>query len=629
VNILVTTRTKTDIMRRVKFLTAVWGASYVDRFCALSLPSFLASGNLPHLAVNSEFEVVICTCQSDITYFEKNSAFQVLKQLCDTRFVYIDDLMGSHVYGVTLTTAYGRAIIEMGEDMLSTHFLFMNSDFVLANGSLRGLFQHIDAGRSIVLGPSFRSVSEELEPILEDLVNKDSNVLDIAPRELTKLAMRYPHQTKVAKFQNQQLFHSQTPNQFFWKVNSQTLLGRYYLIFMLALKPERIVSSLNSYCDYGFIPELCPSGDEVCMSDSDDFFMLELQDRTSETSLLKLGRQSMGEIAKSLSRWTTKEHRRAAQYDIIFHSGELPSALINARQKAALFISRLNAGMGRAMSHRFHRHWQFGLEAWVDQRRANGVTTTPKEIEPLPTTWLLYAYRLRAKLRGLLKDMLGPHLRGRYKKLGRKPFYQIVQKGLGGGNKTESLIIIGCEGEVVNALSELPAAGSSHSILLPEEQTEKKYCELLSGIELSKRRVLIVLDRLDGSLFSAFLKLAESNFPQKMYLLIEAKSPGVIMDYAAIPAVVAGRVELVSCYSVGGMGAWSALKLTSYLRCVSVAGSRINALRCAFLGLSGIFLHLAMMFLRISTRVHTGIIPAFRYVFMELNIEKTKAFGGE
>jgi hypothetical protein len=74
---------------------------------------------------------------------------------------------------------------------------------------------------------------------------------------------------------------------------------------MLCLKPERIIERIDSYCDYGFIPEMCPSGNTAVMADSDEFFMLELQQREQEMGLLHLGRASDVEIAHSLDEWTT------------------------------------------------------------------------------------------------------------------------------------------------------------------------------------------------------------------------------------------------------------------------------------------------------------------------------------
>ena len=156
---------------KAKFLTAVWGEAYIRRFAALSLPSFLAPGNLPALAQATDLEVVIMTRRDDVEYFQNHVAFRRLRTICPVRFVEIDDLITTGVYGVTLTLAYARAVIACGSEMLNTHFVFMNADFVLADGSLRALSKHILAGRSIVLGPSFRATAEAVEPRLEDAVD--------------------------------------------------------------------------------------------------------------------------------------------------------------------------------------------------------------------------------------------------------------------------------------------------------------------------------------------------------------------------------------------------------------------------------------------------------------------------
>src|SRR5215467_4840022 len=77
---------------KAKFLTAVWGKAYIDRFCLLSLPSFLAPGNLPALAQALELEVVIMTRQRDFEHFQRNPTFRRLCTICPVRFVEIDDL---------------------------------------------------------------------------------------------------------------------------------------------------------------------------------------------------------------------------------------------------------------------------------------------------------------------------------------------------------------------------------------------------------------------------------------------------------------------------------------------------------------------------------------------------------
>ncbi len=67
---------------KVKFLTVVWGETYIARFASLALPSFLALGNLPALAEATELEVVIMTRRADIEYFENHTAFRRLRAIC-------------------------------------------------------------------------------------------------------------------------------------------------------------------------------------------------------------------------------------------------------------------------------------------------------------------------------------------------------------------------------------------------------------------------------------------------------------------------------------------------------------------------------------------------------------------
>ncbi len=365
---------------KVKFLAVVWGKTYIARFASLALPSFLAPGNLPALAEATDLEVVVMTRRDDIAHFENHAAFRRLRAICPVQFVEIDDLIATSIYGVTLTLAYIRPIIACGRDMLNTHFVFMNADFVLADGSLRALSKHILAGRSIVLGPSFRATAEAVEPHLERMVDTDSGVLAVPPRQMVALSLAHPHPTTMAKIVNQTFCHSIHPNQFFWQVDKQTLLGRYYLIFMLCLKPERVIGTINCYCDYSFIPEMCPSGDETAMNDSDDFFMLELQERTQETSLLQLGRAPDNVIARSLQYWTTAEHRRAAGHDIIFHSGEIPAEIEAAKLEAQAFVNRIRKKLGRPVPHVNHIYWVHGVRAWLRDRAKQGLTTLPAEL---------------------------------------------------------------------------------------------------------------------------------------------------------------------------------------------------------------------------------------------------------
>jgi hypothetical protein len=474
---------------KVKFLTVVWGEAYIERFCSLSLPSFMAPGNLPSLAKNTELEVVIMTCETDRAYFERNVSFLRLRDLCSVRFVSIDDLMGSTVYGVTLTLAYARPIIACGEEMLKTHFIFMNADFVLADGSLRSLSHHIHAGRSIVLGPSYRAIAEAVEPTLGALVNKTSGVLEIAPRDLVRLSLPNPHRTTTAKTMNQQVFCSANPNQLFWQVDENTVLGRYFLIFMLCLKPERVIREVKSYCDYSFIPELCPSGDEVAMGDSDNFFMLEMQSRTQETSMLRQGTLAYHNIAQSLNQWATAEHRRFASHNIVFHSEELPAELTRVKQEADEVIESINRFFQKPKSYLNHFHWVMGVEAWKEHRRAQGLSFEPPELAQYSLSLQVQFYLYKHRFKNFLE------------------YY---------ASKIASLYYVQKLRAVIKRIGGLIFLPSNDSSILSSSWQMAQICQLLSLEQSGKNELRLIIGPLEGrsasdenSLSSHVIELSE------------------------------------------------------------------------------------------------------------------------
>lgn len=388
--------------QKVKFLTAVWGESYISRFCDLSLPSFVAPGNIPALAEGRDFEVVIMTRDDDFACFDGFLAMVRLRAICPVRFVAIDDLMGSSVYGVTLTLAYARPIIDMGEEALNTQFVFMNADFILADGSLRSLADQIDSGHEVILGPSFRAVSEDVEPVLAENVDPVTGVLCMSSRPMVRLAIHAMHPTTVAKIQNQNFLRTSHPNQMFWQVDAETIIGHYFLVFMLSIKPRRIIGAVSSYCDYSFIHDLCPSAKQVIMGDSDEFFMLELQELTKEATLLNCGApMDAKQTALALSKWAIEEHLSGARLGVVFHSADIPPEAATVQRAARKFTQDV-LNIVRITNMRFnHWHWIYGIEAWLADRALAGEHRRPPELSAQTIGLRLLFYRGKAALRAV------------------------------------------------------------------------------------------------------------------------------------------------------------------------------------------------------------------------------------
>ena len=373
---------------KVKFLTVIWGARYIEEFARISLPSYLAPGNLPYVASATELEILILTSAEGRAHFDSLPIMEKLPSLCPVRFILIDDLIATGIYGVTLTLAYARGILDSGAEQTNTHFLFMNSDFVLADGSLRTTIEKLGEGCPCIMAPSLRAVAEPTLPILSQALSPDGHVLIMPPRAMVRLALDNLHLTVVAKTITQSVMTCASHTQIYWQVDDNTLLTRHHLIFMLAIKPEVPLGPLNSYSDYGFVPELVPSGKFAVIDDSDGFFMLELQSAASERHLIKGGTTTVGAIAAELSQWTTPEHRRCADYDVVFRTAEPGAGLEQARAQARELMTELRSKMTNPpISHVNHHYWVAGVQAWASLKYAGESPVLPPELRGTEVRW--------------------------------------------------------------------------------------------------------------------------------------------------------------------------------------------------------------------------------------------------
>ncbi|QPH52603.1 hypothetical protein [Pontivivens ytuae] len=368
--------------RKVRFLTAVWGERYVREFASLSLPSFLAPGNLPALVREVDLEVVIMTTQSSSEAFDREPAVRRLRETAPCRFIFIDDLVTNGLYGVTLTLAYARGIMDAGAAQTDTWFVFMNSDFVLADGSLRSLLPHLGVEPGAIMSASLRAKAERVVPLLDSYRCQGETILSLSSREGVRLALEHPHRTVVAKTLSQSAITSSTHNQLYWRVDDQTLLARNHLIFMLAIRPEVPLAPISSYCDYGFTPAMVPSGRIDVIDDSDTFFMLELQPSQQEAEMVSWGKADTSRIVKQLESWTTREHRLCARCDVVFHSGEVPTGLDDVRTEAKAFVDALHARMRDPLPAEHHAQWVLGVEAWRDLMERSTWQGRKNHIEP-------------------------------------------------------------------------------------------------------------------------------------------------------------------------------------------------------------------------------------------------------
>jgi hypothetical protein len=361
----------------VKILLPVWGERFVAHFLEFCLPTLLAPGNIPALARMLPCEIVLMTRGADEEMIYRHPLWPHLTGICSVTFSRIDDLITDGNHSTTITLAYARMVRETGERMLDTCFFFLVSDYLVADGSLRTVLARILDGASGVLAGNFQVVAEDAADSLRQWLDPSPAPIALPPRKLLRWALSHLHPATVANIVNYRLSHNAHTNRLFWRVDENTLIGRFYLMHMIGIRPEVTDFVVGSSCDYSFIPEMCPSGNVVALEDSDDYLVIEMQPRDHEARHLRWGPISPKFLAESLVEWTTKDHRQNIRHTLVYHAAEVPDGVGDAITEADTFLAKVGTNLTAApQPHRDHPYW---LGAIAAHRAATGQRLSPHE----------------------------------------------------------------------------------------------------------------------------------------------------------------------------------------------------------------------------------------------------------
>jgi hypothetical protein len=343
-------------LENCRIITMAWGDRYIDDLLTLTIPAILAPGNLPAFVTQFQTELVIVTETRLFERVRRAPAIRKVLELCNVRLLPVDDLLSSS-YGITLTYALVRGFADLGPKIVDTHLVFLNADFILADGSYRKLAEMIKRGERLVVAPSYCMNLENTIERLRAAQSKDTGAIAIPPREMAALIIANRHNTVRAKTVNQQLFRIHRYDQFYWYVDDQTLLGRQMPIAVVYMRPERALTEMPTFWDYGAISEYCPTTKPCVLGDSDDFLMAELRTSNTFGELLHLGWPTTSEIAADLSSFTTQDHRDYGRHTLILHSGDVPSNVDEEAKKLGKFVDEIYRKLSPPIDYRNHQFW--------------------------------------------------------------------------------------------------------------------------------------------------------------------------------------------------------------------------------------------------------------------------------
>jgi hypothetical protein len=364
-----------------RIIIPVWGDRYVGDLLALTIPALLAPGNLPAFARDFDCELVIVTETRLFERIARSDVIAKVKRFASVRLLAVDDLL-SPWYGITLTYALVRGFVDLGEAMTRTHLLFLNADFIVADGSYRRLAEKIKEGTRLVVSPSYCMNLEGTVDVLTRRRDRETGVLAMPARELASLILDNRHNTIRAKTINQRLFRIHRYDQLYWYVDEKTLLCRQMPIAVIYMRPERVLTEMPTFWDYGVISEYCPQTVPTVLGDSDDFLMAELRSQGTFRELLGLGWPTVEEIAEDLSSFTTQDHRDYGRYTLSLHAGATPPDIATAEREFAAFSDRIYAAMKPPIDYRNHPFWAAAIEPFTARREEAHRALLKELLEP-------------------------------------------------------------------------------------------------------------------------------------------------------------------------------------------------------------------------------------------------------
>ncbi|MDP2804061.1 MAG: hypothetical protein Q8O26_19495 [Phreatobacter sp.] len=389
---------------KLSLCVPVWGRSHVATWLDHVLPSWFSPGNLPALAARCDLAVVLLTRGCDAEEIAAHPAGARLIASHAVTIGAIEDLVTGTMSAVTLTLAFVRGARMAQARGPGTMAAFLNADFILADGSLAALAAVVPEA-DIVLAPSLRTDSDA---VLARLPAADPDgAMPLAAPRLAGLALAHPHPTAQACFVDQDALTSEGAYEFYHHAGPGLVISRSMQLFPLAVRPGPEPLVAEAFCDYGLFDLWAPAARIVTLSDSADWFALELGDPAQQASFIRPGPHDPAAITAGLAQWSTAPQRAQADTLVTIRSGPAETQP-EAGAVAALdrFIAAVTGPLPPPLLIRQHPYWRTGLRRWREAAEAARLPP-PAELAGWTEAPLRRGERLREALRRLLYGRAG------------------------------------------------------------------------------------------------------------------------------------------------------------------------------------------------------------------------------
>lgn len=371
----------------IDILIPLWGAAQVEMFLSYGLPTLLADGNLPSLVDRANATFVFLTGEADRAGIEAHAVYGRLRALCKVEFASVDDLIAPGSYGMTITLSLARGLLRRGHSMTEYAFIILMGDFVFAKNGLKAVYDALE-NASAVFAPTYRAGAEQVSAYVTRQIQAHEGALE--PRSLADVIIDNLHMTVRAQFVDNAICHAEHVNQLYWSKNADTVLSHQFLMHLFAIRPERPLTRLDYFFDYGLFDDICPSGRYAVIDDSDRLLVLEMQSIKSQLGQIQWGPADVQALRGSLSGWTCRIHRELAAHALVLHRADLRQPITELGAESRGFVADLLGCLSEQIPAANHPYWRGALAVWHrhrDGRHAGrslsefGMDDSPAEIE--------------------------------------------------------------------------------------------------------------------------------------------------------------------------------------------------------------------------------------------------------
>jgi hypothetical protein len=258
----------------IYFSMVVWGSAFTSFFLEFCLPSLLADRNIPVASKRPGSKFVLHTRPSDLAAIERSPAFALLKEKIAVDIRLID--FEIRVPHDALSRCHRETMNLADADQVPA--VFLSPDTIWSNGSIETVDRVLCSGKRVVFLWSMRLVKEDAEPFIRAVHGTgERTVLDLGPRELNKLALKFLHPTIQEYFFEPGTGNKLSPMVLLWPLPNGDILAHAFHQHPLLVYPRKRFASFAQTIDGDLVYAACPDPrDHYVIRDTDEIIAIEL-----------------------------------------------------------------------------------------------------------------------------------------------------------------------------------------------------------------------------------------------------------------------------------------------------------------------------------------------------------------